>query len=511
MPRSSDSFEDSAARMDRMRRTIGLFLGPALFVVVLLLPTELDPPAHRLAAVFVLVIVFWISEAIPLAATALLGPALAVVLGVAPAKQAFAQFGHPIIFLFLGSFLIAGAMRIHGLDRRIALFALSRRWVGDHPGRILFAFGAIAAFLSMWMSNTATTAMMLPIGLGVLTTLSNDRAGGLSGRWPYATGLMLMIAYSCNVGGIGTPVGSPPNLIAIGMIEEIAGRTISFFEWMSFGVPISILLFVFLYFAISRLFRVRSESFSGATDVIRTHRAELGPWTAGQRAALIAFLTAVVLWTLPGFTGLVLGREHSIAGVLRDHLAEGPSAIIAATLLFLIPIDWPARRFALNWSDAVKIDWGTILLFGGGAVVGLTCFCHRLGRGAGPEDTPDFRRSPCLGRGAPGAVSRQLRDRDHVQHSDRESADPDVSRAGRRGHGQSGADRSRRDPRLQPRFLSSGRDAAQRDRLRQWSRPADLDDPHRYLARHRLRPARLGRLDVAFRLKDRPVFSPRKT
>jgi sodium-dependent dicarboxylate transporter 2/3/5 len=383
MPLSSDSFEDPAARMNRMRRTIGLFLGPALFVVVLLLPTELNPQAHRLAAVFALVIVFWISEAIPLAATALLGPALAVVLGVAPAKQAFALFGHPIIFLFLGSFLIAGAMRTHGLDRRIALFALSRRWVGDHPGRILLAFGAIAAFLSMWMSNTATTAMMLPIGLGVLATLSHDRASELPGHWPYATGLMLMIAYSCNVGGIGTPVGSPPNLIAIGMIEEIVGRTITFFEWMSFGVPIGIVLFVFLYFTISRLFRVKHESFAGASDVIRAHRAELGPWNAGQKAALVAFLSAVTLWTLPGFAGLALGHEHPFAEALRNHLAEGPSAIIAATLLFVIPIDWRARRFALNWRDAVKIDWGTILLFGGGLSLGSLAFSTGLAEALG--------------------------------------------------------------------------------------------------------------------------------
>ena len=385
MPPSSDQFEDSAVRMDRLRRTIGLFLGPALFLVVLLVPSELDPRAHRLAAVFTLVVVYWISEAIPLAATALLGPALAVVLGVAPARQAFALFGHPIIFLFLGSFLIAGAMRTHGLDRRIALFALSRSWVGDHPGRILFAFGAIAAFLSMWMSNTATTAMMLPIGLGVLATLSRDRAQSRPGRWPYATGLMLMIAYSCNVGGIGTPVGSPPNLIAIGMIEEIAGRTISFFEWMSFGVPISIALFVFLYFAVSRLYAVKRESFEGASEAIQAHRAELGPWSPGQRAALTAFLLAVTLWTLPGFAGLALGREHAFAEALRNHLAEGPSAVLAAMLLFVFPVDWRKRRFALNWRDAVKIDWGTILLFGGGLSLGSLAFSTGLAEALGQQ------------------------------------------------------------------------------------------------------------------------------
>ena len=247
---------------DRLRRTAGLFLGPAVFLLVLVLPSDLPVEAHRLAAVFALVVVFWVSEAIPLAATALLGPALAVVLGVAPAKSAFASFGHPIIFLFMGSFLISGAMIAHGLDRRIALFVLSRAWVGNSPSRILLAFGAIAAFLSMWMSNTATTAMMLPIGLGVLRTLSDRRPATRRRDWPYATGLMLMIAFSCNVGGIATPVGSPPNLIAIGLIEEILGRSISFFEWMSFGLPIAVALFGFLYLLLRWMFAARLDSSS---------------------------------------------------------------------------------------------------------------------------------------------------------------------------------------------------------------------------------------------------------
>jgi sodium-dependent dicarboxylate transporter 2/3/5 len=263
---------------DKTRRTAGLVLGPLLFLLALSLPSSLSPEAHRLGAIFVLVIVFWISEAIPLAATALLGPALAVLLGVAGAKDAFASFGHPIIFLFVGSFLIASAMRNHGLDRRIALFVLSRGWVGEHPTRILLAFGAIAWFLSMWMSNTATTAMMLPIGLGVLGTLSTQNGAEPAGRWSYATGLMLMIAFSCNVGGIATPVGTPPNLIAMGMIEELTGRDISFFEWMGFAAPISLVLFGLVYLVI-RPCSLRSRSASRAR---RKQFAPNGPrWDAG--------------------------------------------------------------------------------------------------------------------------------------------------------------------------------------------------------------------------------------
>jgi len=371
-------------RFDRSRQTVGLFLGPGAFLAVLVSPTGLEPSAHRLAAIFALVVVYWITEAIPLPATALLGPALAVVVGVAGAREAFASFGHPIIFLFLGSFLIARAMMKHGLDRRIALFVLSRPWVGEHPGRILLAFGAIAAFLSMWMSNTATTAMMLPIGLGVLRTLplgGRDAAGGPSSA--YGTGLMLMIAYSCNVGGIATPVGTPPNLIAIGMLERVLHRDISFVEWMSFGVPVAVACFFLLYALVRRMFSPRVGTIRGAAAVIRDERGRLGRWSAGEKAALTSFLVAVTLWILPGMVGLVVGSESPATETLSGALPEGASAVLAATLLFLIPVDWKAREFALEWREAVGIDWGTILLFGGGLSLGGLAFSTGLAEAIG--------------------------------------------------------------------------------------------------------------------------------
>ena len=376
--------EKPPQRFDRLRGTIGLFAGPAAFLLILTLPLDLSPGAHRLAAVFGLVIVFWVSEAIPLAATALLGPALCVPLGIASARDAFSSFGHPIIFLFLGSFVIASSMRTHGLDRRIALFVLSRRWVGESPTRIMVAFGAIAAFLSMWMSNTATTAMMLPIGLGVLATLSASSGVGSAHTWRYSTGLMLMIAYSCNVGGIATPVGTPPNLIAIGMAENLFGTRLSFVDWMSFALPISIVLFVLLFFVLWRLYPAPKGSLVGAADRIQAERETLGSLSVGEKASLAAFLLAVVLWTLPGIVGLVLGSEHVITMTLSRVLpSEGPSAIIAASLLFVLPVDWKARRFALDWKEASRIDWGTILLFGGGLSLGSMAFSTGLAEALG--------------------------------------------------------------------------------------------------------------------------------
>lgn len=352
------------------RGVIGLFLGPILALGVLAAPTGLESPAHRLAAVFTLVIVYWVTEAIPLPATALLGPALAIALGVGRAREVLAPFAHPIIFLFLGSFLIARAMSVHGLDRRIALFVLSRNWVGERPGRILLAFGGIGAFLSMWMSNTATTAMMLPIGLGVLGTLSVGKKE--IGR--YSTGLLLMLAFSCEIGGIATPVGTPPNLIALGMLESHLGREISFVQWMTFGVPISVICFAFCYLVISRLFPAGRQRLDGAGLSVRNAREALGGWKPGERASLIAFLVAVTLWTLPGIAGLVLGPEAPVAAALRGTFPEAVAALLAALLLFLIPVSWRERRFALAWEDAARIDWGTILLFGGGLSLGGLAF-----------------------------------------------------------------------------------------------------------------------------------------
>jgi sodium-dependent dicarboxylate transporter 2/3/5 len=359
------------------RRSIGLLLGPLLFATLLAAPTGLEPGAHRLAAIFALVIVFWVTEAIPLAATALLGPALAVPLGVASAREAFASFGHPILFLFLGSFLIARGMMQHGLDRRIALFVLSRSWVGNHPGRILLAFGAISWFLSMWISNTATTAMMLPVGLGVLRTLPADR-GEADEHGRYSIALLLMIAFSCSIGGMATPVGTPPNLIGIGMLEEILGLSISFFDWMSFAAPISLVLFLFLYATVRLVFPSRLRALENAHEVILQHRAELGRWSGGERVALVAFLMAVGLWTLPGVLTVALGPEAAFAQAIKRALPEGPAAIFAAMALFVIPTERRSWRPALAWQEAAQIDWGTIVLFGGGLSLGSMAFSSGL-------------------------------------------------------------------------------------------------------------------------------------
>ena len=191
-----------------------------------------------------MMVILWITEALPLAVTALIGPVLAIILQVVPARTVFAPFADPIIFLFIGSFMLAEAMFVHGLDRRIAYGALSSRMVGGSATRILFVYGVVAAGISMWISNTATTAMMFPIGLSIVAHLTKGRESEIRSR-NFATAMMLMAAFGASIGGIGTPIGTPPNLIGIGMLERIAGVKISFFQWMLLGVPL-VILFVFL-------------------------------------------------------------------------------------------------------------------------------------------------------------------------------------------------------------------------------------------------------------------------
>ncbi len=377
-----ESYSPAEERFNRRRRTLGLALAPALFVCVWLLPLDLAPQAHRLAAILAMVVVLWVSEALPMPVTALLGPVLAIVLHVAPAQATLAPFADPIIFVFIGSFILAEAMFVHGLDKRIAYTALASRWVGASGTRILMAYGAVATGLSMWISNTATTAMMFPIGLSILAQLRTGIAGTGDDFRRFAVALMLITSFGASVGGLATPVGTPPNLIGIGLIERLQQTHIGFFQWMTFGVPIVVLLFGFLVavFAVgSRGLRVGEESLA----LVHRELEALGPLTRGQRNVLIAFGCTVCLWITPGVLAIAGLGDAPVAATLRTSLPEGVAAIIGATLLFLLPVSWPRRQFTLRWDEATRIDWGIVLLYGGGLALGDLAFSTGLATAMG--------------------------------------------------------------------------------------------------------------------------------
>lgn len=381
-PEPKEVLSEAEVRFERWRKRVGLVAGPLAALIIFMIPTSLSPEGHRLAALLTGVVIFWITEPIPIPITALLGPILAIILGLGKADEVLSSFGHPILFIFLGSFLIARAMEGHHLDRRFSLWLLSFRWVGDSPGRILWMLGAITAFLSMWISNTAATAMMFPIALGILASLRPlSEKGALQS---YSIGVMLMIAYAASIGGIGTPIGTPPNLIGIGMIAKQAGREITFFEWMLLALPLLTLMYVLLYFLLRALHPagpLREEG--GVSKFIHAQRERLGPWTPGQKNTLIAFLVAVFLWILPGLLALVYGAQGEPVKRFNSRMPEGAAAIVAASLLFFLPTHWSKQEFTLSWREAVKIDWGTILLFGGGLALGDLMFKTGLSKGVG--------------------------------------------------------------------------------------------------------------------------------
>lgn len=374
---------ESEARFDRVRRRLGLALAPAVFALVYLADFgALKPEAHRLAAVMAAVITLWITEALPLPATALIGAAACVVLQVAPAKDVFAPFADPLIFLFIGSFILARAIFLHELDRRLAFGALSMSWVSARPARILFVFGAVTAAISAWISNTATTAMMFTIGMAILAFLFRaEQLGGRKIDRRYATGLMLMTSFAASIGGLATPIGTPPNVIGLGFIRQLVGVEISFFKWMAIGVPVVVVLFLFLFAYLNFFCPAGVAELQGSSEALQREREKLGPWTRGQRSTLIAFGVTVLLWIAPGVVALVAGEKSALYQQLNRSVPEGVAAIIGAALLFLLPGNGKQR--AICWEEAMRIDWGVVLLYGGGFALGVLSFQTGLAEAVG--------------------------------------------------------------------------------------------------------------------------------
>jgi sodium-dependent dicarboxylate transporter 2/3/5 len=367
--------------MSIARHHVGAVLAPAAFVLLLGWPMPgLSAAAHHLAAVLAAVVVLWVTEALPLPVTALLGAAASVVLQVAPAREVFAPFADPLMFLFIGAFILARAIFIHGLDRRVAYAVLSLPWVGARPSRIMLAFGAVTALISGWISNTATTAMMFGIGLSILTALRGGGKGMIDPR--YGSALMLMTSFAASVGGLATPVGTPPNIIGIGFIRSEIGVDIPFFSWMLLGVPMVLVLFGFLYLYLDRMAPAGVLELPAGAELIRRERVSLGPWTRGQRSVAIAFGVTVALWILPGVVAVLAGEKSAIYGSLTRSVPEGVAALLGAMLLFVLPGN---DGRAITWQDAVQIDWGVVLLYGGGFALGVLSFqtglAEAMGRG----------------------------------------------------------------------------------------------------------------------------------
>ena len=375
-------------RFERLRKRLGWYLAPMVLVVLWFIPFPgLSVPARHLFSIVGMALTLWITEAIPLAATALLAPSLCVLAGLGSAREVFKPFSDPVIFLFMGSFMMGEAMLKHGLNRRFAFTLLAMPWVGASPTRLYAAFAGITAVISMWVSNAATTAMMLPIGLSILAELGARQGMTHYQATPFAAGLMLITAFAASVGGLATPIGTPPNLIGIGAIERLLGYKITFFQWMGLGLPIALVLTGFLVWRFSRHCPMPAVSLSTNRHWLETERAKLGSWTRGQLNVVGVFLGAVALWILPGLIAALDDRGSSSPAYLwiGAHAPESIIGLLAASAMFFLPTNSQRDSFTLEWRDAAAIDWGTIMLFAGGMCLGELMFstglAHWIGSG----------------------------------------------------------------------------------------------------------------------------------
>lgn len=380
--------EDKA---DKTRKMLGAILGPLVAIIVWCLPIHGVPAtAHHLLAILSLVAIWWVTEPIPIPVTSLLGPVLCVLLGVAPVDTAFQNFANPMIFLFMGGFLLAKGMMVNGLDKRIAYGIISMKWVGDSPRRIFLAIGVACMLCSGWISNTATAAMMFPIALGLLEAIRDMMAANGKkidlANYKYSTGLMLMTAYACSIGGVLTPIGTPPNIMMLGFLEQQApsAPTVSFFDWMTWGFVAMVCYFVVAYFVLWRMFPADVKHIEGASEFIRERANGLGKWTRAQKNTLFAFGLAVVLWVAPSVISVFCGTDSPVVKAFNNHCPEAIAAMVGGLLLFFLPSGEGKGEKTLSWKDGVEgIDWGTLMLFGGGLAMGAMMYSTGLSQWIG--------------------------------------------------------------------------------------------------------------------------------
>ena len=345
------------------RRMLGLLLGPCLFILILLFPPPeaMSVSAWRVVAVTVLMAIWWISEAIPIAATSLLPVALFPSLHVMTTTTTTAAYANHLVFLFLGGFLIAMAMQKWNLHRRIALYTI--RAVGVNPSRIILGFMLATAFLSMWISNTATAMMMLPIALAVAGQFINDKTDDIPATTsPFALALMLGIAYSASIGGVATLIGTPPNAILAGIVERIYQHRISFAAWMAFGLPLSMVMLTIAWIYLTRFaYPVKQQASNQVTDVIQQEIKQLGSMSRPEKLVAIIFAFVAMIWIGRGLFDITLLKGVSDASI----------AMAGALLLFIIPVRFEFTsiqqgEFLLDWATAAKLPWDILILFGGG-------------------------------------------------------------------------------------------------------------------------------------------------
>lgn len=337
-------------------KKIGLILGPMAFVIIrtLVEADGLSNQGNAVLACTAWIAIWWITEAIPIAVTSLLPIVLFPLTGALPIGDTTAAYGHKFVYLYLGGFLIALAIEKWNLHKRIALNIITI--IGANVKKIILGFMVATAFLSMWISNTATAVMMLPIALSIVSQLKNNPATDVNENKRFGKALMLGIAYSASIGGIATLIGTPPNLVLAGILQQTYNYEISFMQWFIFGFPISIILLTLCWLYLTKIaFKFNQAEFPGGKTEIKRLKAALGKITYEEKVVGIVFALTALCWILRSF-------------VLKQLLPGIDDTIIAiafGVLLFMIPAKEKGKKLMV-WKDAEKLPWGIILLFGGG-------------------------------------------------------------------------------------------------------------------------------------------------
>lgn len=340
-----------------LSKTLGLFLGPILFFIILNLPLDLvSEQGDKVIAVGVWMIVWWITDTVSISVTALLPLILFPLLKIMPIADVGANYGSPIIFLFFGGFVMALALEKVNLHRRIALNII--RLTGTTPNKVVLGFMIATAALSMWISNTATTVVMLPIAMSVIQLLVNDEDGFTKNDQNFALSVMLGIAFSANAGGVATVIGTPPNMVMIGLLENEYNIEISFFKWMLLGVPFSITMITISYLVLTKwMFPNKQMKFAASKEVINEELKKLGAMSGKEKMVLAIFGVTVSLWV---FRALINDIFPDLK--LNDTIIS----IFAAVSLFAIPYNLKKGDFIIEWKDTSRLAWGILILFGGG-------------------------------------------------------------------------------------------------------------------------------------------------
>ncbi len=338
-------------------KKIGLLAGPIFFLILFNLPFELvNEAADKVIAVAAWMVIWWITEAVSISVTALIPLTIFPLVGIMDMKAVAANYGSPIVFLFFGGFVMALALEKVNLHKRIALNII--KLTGTSPNKVVLGFMIATAFLSMWISNTATTVVMLPIALSVIHLLSNDGDGFTSNDKNFALSIMLAIAYSANVGGIATIIGTPPNTVMVGFMEKEYGTQISFLSWMKMGLPFSCMMIALVYFILVKfIFPNQLSVLSDSRNIIDEELRKLGPLKKTEKRVLIIFSVTIFLW---------ISRIYISEYLTFIKLSDAGISMLAALALFTIPFRFNKGEFTLTWEDTVKLPWGILILFGGG-------------------------------------------------------------------------------------------------------------------------------------------------